>query len=82
MTNLCDSVTLAHATPGGFSSPHVLAERAKPSHAILSFEGGPRESCCSVGGDELIHVVFGDTIDVESVPVSTEGVNDIVCIAV
>lgn len=35
-----------------------------------------------MGGDKLIHVVFGNTVDVESVPVSTESINDIVCVAV
>lgn len=52
------------------------------SHAILSFKGSPRESCRSMGGDELIHIVFGYTIDVESIPISTDGVNDIACVAV
>lgn len=33
-------------------------------------------------GDELIHIMFGDTVNVESIPVSTEGINDIICVAV
>ena len=35
-----------------------------------------------MGGDELIHVVFRNTIDVESIPVSTESINDVVCVAI
>lgn len=52
------------------------------SHAILSLERCPGKGCGSMGGDELVHVVFWDTIDVESIPVSTDGINDIVCVAV
>lgn len=33
-------------------------------------------------GDELVHVLFGHTINVESIPVPAEGINDIICVAV
>lgn len=81
-TNLCDSVTLARATPRGSSSPMSKQRGPECLHAILSFKGSPRESCRSMGGDEMIHIVFGYTIDVESIPISTDGVNDIACVAV
>lgn len=52
------------------------------SHAILSLEGCPGKCCSSVTSDELIHIVFWETIDVESIPVSTDGINDVICVAV
>jgi len=76
------TLALAGATPQRDHHGLTSEQRARPSHAIFSLKGRPRECRCSMKGDEVIHIVFRDTVDVESIPVSTEGINDIVGVAV
>lgn len=49
-------------------------------HPIFSFDLCPRWSCCWVSTDELVHVLFWNTVKIHSIPIPCHDIYDIFCV--